>query len=74
MVCNPMSSIQITVNGEAHQVPADTTAARLLDLLALAGQRVAMEINGEIVPRGALSAHRLQEGDRVEVVRAIGGG
>lgn len=66
--------MRITVNGEEREVPENTNAAALLELLGLNGQRVAVEVNLEIVPRSAYDAHLLQQGDRVEIVRAIGGG
>lgn len=65
--------MNITVNGE--QIPLkDTCNIRvLLARLQITG-RLAVEVNGEIVPRSQYAAHRLNDGDRVEVVRAIGGG
>lgn len=66
--------MRITVNGEEREVPENTNATALLELLGLNGQRVAVEVNLEIVPRSAYDAQLLQPGDRVEIVRAIGGG
>lgn len=66
--------IEIHVNGEAREVPPGTTLARLVEDLGLAGQRVAVEVNQEIAPRSTHQDRTLREGDRVEVVRAIGGG
>lgn len=67
-------SMEILVNGASHEVPADITAARLVEMLGLTGQRLAMEVNREIIPRSTFETHRLQPGDRIEIVRAIGGG
>jgi sulfur carrier protein len=64
----------VFVNGEAREVPAETTVSELVDALGLAGRRLAIEVNTEIVPRSAHAGRRLQDGDRVEVVQAIGGG
>ncbi|HET7126213.1 MAG TPA: sulfur carrier protein ThiS [Lysobacter sp.] len=50
------------------------TLAGLLEEHGLALRRVAVEVNGEIVPRGQHREHRLQEGDRIEIVHALGGG
>jgi sulfur carrier protein len=61
------------VNGAPRALPTDTTVAALIALLDVRG-RYAVEVNGEIVPRSAHAEHRLVEGDRVEVVAAIGGG
>lgn len=66
--------MEITVNGEPREVPENTSAAGLIEILELGGQRVAMEVNREIVPRSTFENHYLQPGDRVEIVRAIGGG
>lgn len=66
--------MQITVNGETRTAPEGLTAAQLVEELGLAGQRIAMEVNQEILPRSRYGTHRLQAGDRIEIVRAIGGG
>ena len=66
--------MEIIVNGEQRQVPDSYTAAQLVDAMGLAGQRIAMEVNLEIVPRSRHASHVLRAGDRVEIVHAIGGG
>ncbi len=66
--------MEIYLNGEPRQVADGINAAQLIEELALAGRRVAVEVNREIVPRSAYAQHRLRPGDRIEVVRAIGGG
>jgi len=66
--------MEITLNGETRALPDDLTAAGLIDHLDLTGQRLAMEVNGEIVPRSEQATHILQAGDKIEIVRAIGGG
>jgi sulfur carrier protein len=66
--------MNILLNGEPKTVPADITAARIIEMLELGGKRLAVEINQEIVPRSCYAAHRLRPGDRVEIVHAIGGG
>jgi sulfur carrier protein len=66
--------MEIIVNGEPREVPDNITAAGLLESMGMAGKRVAMEVNLEIVPRSTFADHRLQPGDRIEIVRAIGGG
>ncbi|MBP7367169.1 MAG: sulfur carrier protein ThiS, partial [Pseudoxanthomonas sp.] len=53
---------------------AATTLASLLEAEGLAGRRVAVEVNGMIVPRGQHASQRLADGDRVEIVHALGGG
>ncbi|HET7730364.1 MAG TPA: sulfur carrier protein ThiS [Usitatibacter sp.] len=66
--------IRVTLNGAAREFPAPLTFAQLLDELALAGRRLAVERNGEIVPRSRFGDARLADGDRIEVVIAVGGG
>ena len=66
--------MQVIVNGTSRPVPEGTTVARLLELMALAGRRVAVERNGEIVPKSQHPQVPLAEGDRLEIVVAVGGG
>ena len=66
--------MQLEINGQATELPAGLTARALLERLELAGKRVALEVNGEIVPRSVHAAHQLKDGDKVEIVHAIGGG
>jgi len=66
--------MQIVVNGETHEAPTEATVAALLVQLRLEGQRLAVELNGDIIPRSAWTAQRLNAADRIEIVRAIGGG
>lgn len=66
--------MQIQLNGEARTLTPDLTVAGLVESLGLAGRRIAVEVNEEIVPKSEHGEIRLAEGDRVEVVHAIGGG
>jgi len=66
--------MHLQVNGQATELPAGLTARALLERLALAGRRVALEVNGEIVPRSSHAEHLLKEGDKVEIIHAVGGG
>ena len=66
--------IQVTLNGAAREFQQPLTFAQLIDELALAGRRLAVERNGEIVPRSRFGEARLSDGDRIEVVMAVGGG
>jgi sulfur carrier protein len=66
--------MQITVNGETRSIGPGTTLQALLEEMSLADKRIAVERNGEIVPRSRHAATPLQEGDRLEVVVAVGGG
>ncbi|MDH4556343.1 sulfur carrier protein ThiS [Pseudomonas sp. BN417] len=66
--------MRIQLNGESFELPDGQTVADLIACLDLAGRRVAVELNLDIVPRSQHAATALCEGDRVEVVHAIGGG
>ena len=66
--------MDIQLNGETRHIPAQSTLATLLEHEGLAERRVAVEVNGEIVPRGQHATHALQAGDSVEIVHALGGG
>ena len=66
--------IAITVNGEARRFEPPLNCRQLLERLNLAGKRVAVERNGEIVPRGRHADEMLADGDRLEIVVAVGGG
>ena len=57
-----------------RQLPDSTSVASLIDELGFTGKRIALERNGEIVPRSAFAAQQLADGDRLEVVVAVGGG
>jgi sulfur carrier protein len=66
--------IQVSVNGSTESFEGPVAVSALLERLALAGRKVAVERNGEIVPRGAHGATLLADGDRLEIVVAVGGG
>lgn len=66
--------MNILLNGAEQQLPAQSTIADLLQHSGYADRRVAVELNQRIVPRSAHVTQGLQEGDRVEIVHAIGGG
>ncbi|WP_133500825.1 sulfur carrier protein ThiS [Cognatilysobacter terrigena] len=68
------SSLTLQLNGETRVVPVGTRLRDLLDLEGLGQRRVAVEINGEIVPRSRHADYALHGGDRVEIVHALGGG
>jgi len=66
--------MEISVNGENRRVAAALSVAQLLREMGLEGKRLAVEKNGEIVPKSAHAAAQLAEGDRIEIVAAVGGG
>lgn len=66
--------IEIVLNGTVRQFPAPLTVVALLEAGGLAGKRVAVERNGEIVPKSQYASVALEGGDRLEIVVAVGGG
>lgn len=64
----------ITLNGEPRPLPPAQTVAELIAELGYAGKRIAVERNGEIVPKSQHGATCLLPGDRLEIVIAVGGG
>jgi sulfur carrier protein len=68
------SQLSVTVNGTVRQLSEPMTVAKLLEQTGLAGKRIAVELNGEIVPRSRLSEVQLTDGDKLEIVVAVGGG
>lgn len=69
-----VTTIEVRVNGEPRCVRASCAVSGLLEALGAAGKRVAVERNGEIVPRSRHATTTLEPGDRIEVVVAVGGG
>jgi len=66
--------IQILVNGEARRIAAPASVSTLLEQMQLTGKRLAVERNGEIVPKSRHAQTLLAVGDRLEIVVAVGGG
>jgi sulfur carrier protein len=66
--------LEISVNGEARRFDAPLTLAQLLDRLGLTGKKLAVEMNGEIVPKSRHAETALNDGDQLEIVVAVGGG
>jgi sulfur carrier protein len=70
-------ALTVVLNGQSRCFEGLSEPACLDGLVAelgLKGDRVAVELNGEIIPRSGWAAARLSEGDRVEVVHFVGGG
>ena len=68
------TGIRVVLNGAPREFPAPLTFSQLIDELAIAGRRLAVERNGAIVPRSRFGEDQLADGDRIEVVIAVGGG
>jgi sulfur carrier protein len=68
------AELELLVNGEPRCVPPDSTVKGLLEALGVTGQRIAVAVNRDVVPRSTFETHRLATGDRVEILEAVGGG
>lgn len=66
--------ITVSINGATRQFPEPLSVAALIEEMGLAGKRIALERNGDIVPRSKFATQQLADGDRLEVVVAVGGG
>ena len=74
MTAQTSSSVSLTINGESRCFAAPLSVAALLDEMGLTGKRLAVERNGEIVPKGLHALTQLADGDVLEIVVAVGGG
>jgi sulfur carrier protein len=68
------STISIELNGEARTIADSDNVQDLIDALSLTSQALAVAVNREVVPRAKWREHRFAVGDKVDIVRAIGGG
>lgn len=66
--------MKLVINGEERVVPDVANLAALIDSLSMKADRVAVELNREIVQRGKWSDTLLQDGDKLEIVHFVGGG
>jgi len=69
-----MKSMKLVINGEDRAFGSSLTLAQLIDCLGMKPDRVAVERNRSIVPRGEWPNTQLEEGDRLEIVHFVGGG
>ena len=66
--------LELRINGENRQFPAPLTVFGLIEQLGYVGKRIAIERNGEIVPKSQHASTELASGDQLEIVVAVGGG
>lgn len=66
--------MKITVNGEERILPAETSVAEFLKILTIPQVGVAVAVNFEVVMRQAFETTRIQDGDKIEIIRAVQGG
>jgi thiamine biosynthesis protein ThiS len=66
--------ITVSINGEPRQFPQAISITALIEGMGLTGRRIAVERNGEIMPRSTFAVQQLADGDKLEIVVAVGGG
>ena len=66
--------MQLFINGKPQNLPEPLTLSQLIEHLGMKGDRVAVELNREIVSRSHWQETQLREGDRLEIVHFVGGG
>jgi thiamine biosynthesis protein ThiS len=71
---NGQNTIEVIVNGDAHQVRLGASVTDLVKQLELAPERLAIELNLSILPRAKWAETELKPGDRLELVHFVGGG
>jgi sulfur carrier protein len=67
-------ALSVCVNGEARVLADGASLADLIGALGLGGRKLAVAVNRDVVPRARHALHRLCDGDRVEILEAVGGG
>ena len=68
------SMITAKINGIREKVKVGTTISILINDLNIANRKIALEVNGEIIPRSQFDSRILEDGDQIEIVTAVGGG
>ena len=66
--------ITVSINGELRQFPQAISVSAFIEVMGYGGKRIALERNGEIVPRSTFTTALLNDGDQLEIVVAVGGG
>jgi len=66
--------LKIIVNGKSRSLPGPLSVRQLIQEMDLMDKRIAVEINGDIVPASQHTTYQLSDGDSIEIVGAIGGG
>jgi sulfur carrier protein len=64
----------ITINGEIKELESEVNLGRLLELFSLPSQRVAVELNRQVVRKNDWDVTIVKEDDRIEIVHFVGGG
>jgi sulfur carrier protein len=73
-VSRPCTLMNLIINGEENEFSSVSTLSGLLDHLRMKPDRVAVELNRELIPRNQWATTQLSDGDRLEIVHFVGGG
>ena len=68
------AGMRVMLNGEPSEISDKSTVADLLDSLRIGRERVAVEVNLDIVPKAMYGTRLLSAGDKIEIVHFVGGG
>lgn len=68
------AEVTVTVNGVARALATGSSLRDLIEVLGFAGRPIAVEVDGDVVPRAALADRTLAGGERIEIVTFVGGG
>ncbi|MBM4011442.1 MAG: sulfur carrier protein ThiS [Planctomycetota bacterium] len=71
---SPAETVTVVVNGSPRPAAAGSSLEHLVATLGFSGRPIAVELDGEVVPRPALATRRLAGGERIEIVTFVGGG
>lgn len=66
--------IAVLINGTSKEIKIGTTISQLVSQLNITDKKIALEANGEIIPRSQFGFRILEDGDQIEIVTAVGGG
>jgi sulfur carrier protein len=69
-----VEDLTVLVNGVARPAAAGTSLRDLVEALGFAGRPIAVEVDGDVIPRAALADRTLTGGERIEIVTFVGGG
>ncbi len=66
--------MQVQINGQSSKLSSRATALELIQQLGYENQRIALEVNEAIIPKSKHAEHQLKDGDKIEIIKAVGGG
>lgn len=66
--------MQVQINGQSSELSSRATVLELIQQLGYENQRIALEVNEAIIPKSKHAEHQLKDGDKIEIIKAVGGG